>query len=263
MVKYIFLITLLLIGDYAMAAAQINTSRLMLSQLRGGDYAHPGDEEAIDLVLAKVLSIDPNMAEKKTLDVGCGFGGTAQYFKNKGFKHVEGIDIDAAAIAYAQQKYPDISFTVADASHFDKGEFSLIYLFNVAYAIKDKVALLRSLASISKSDGILVLFDYAQETESASEIKDLANKPMYPISFSRIEQSLAETGWEVIETVNMTQQYFDWYAAFNHKLEANVNSLEENFSQEDIAKVRKTFAHILHQLKNKELSGILIIAKKK
>jgi SAM-dependent methyltransferase len=234
----------------------------MLSQLRGGDYAHPGDEEAIDLVLNRIEALDTNIRARETLDVGCGFGGTAQYLKRKGFKLIQGIDIDAAAISYAQQKYPEITFNVADASQFDRGKFSFIYLFNVAYAIKDKRALLKSLASISKPDGILVLFDYAQENESVSEIKDLANKPMYPISFSSIEQTLAETGWNVIETVNTTQQYIDWYTAFNNKLEAKVNELERKFSREDIAKVRKTFAHILYQLNNKELSGILIIAKK-
>ena len=36
------------------SSASPNSMRLLLSELRGGDYAHPGDEEAIDLVLKKI-----------------------------------------------------------------------------------------------------------------------------------------------------------------------------------------------------------------
>jgi len=47
--------------------------------VRGGDYAHAGDRKAIDIVLEKVLSLEPDLKSKAVLDVGCGCGGTAQY----------------------------------------------------------------------------------------------------------------------------------------------------------------------------------------
>jgi hypothetical protein len=33
-----------------------DTPRLLLAKVRNGDYAHPGDEEAIDLLLSRVMS---------------------------------------------------------------------------------------------------------------------------------------------------------------------------------------------------------------
>lgn len=57
----------------------LNSSRLLLSRVRGGDYAHAGDRKAIDIVLEKVLSLEPDLKSKAVLDVGCGCGGTAQY----------------------------------------------------------------------------------------------------------------------------------------------------------------------------------------
>ena len=44
-----------------------------LALIRGGDYAHAGEEEAIELTLS---SVEKNSATQ-ILDAGCGRGGTA------------------------------------------------------------------------------------------------------------------------------------------------------------------------------------------
>lgn len=62
----------------------LNSKRVLLSQLRGGDYAHPGNEEAIDMILSK---LGANVTKGPTLDVGGGFGGTLNYLKQKGFQN--------------------------------------------------------------------------------------------------------------------------------------------------------------------------------
>jgi hypothetical protein len=56
-----------------------NNLRFILFQLRNGDYAHAGEEEAIDLVIKNIS------ATGSVLDVGSGFGGTLNYFHSKGF----------------------------------------------------------------------------------------------------------------------------------------------------------------------------------
>ena len=94
---------------------QPNFARLLLSKLRNGDYTHAGHVEAIDLILKKVITYDNNIYERKTLDIGCGFGGTLHYFKQNGFKDCVGIDFDETAIAYARKKYSDIQFHHLDA----------------------------------------------------------------------------------------------------------------------------------------------------
>ncbi len=78
-----------------------NSARLLLAELRHGDYAHAGDQEAIDLVIQKLLKLNPHIKAGTTLDVGSGFGGTLDYLIQQGFKNTEGIDMDASAVAQA------------------------------------------------------------------------------------------------------------------------------------------------------------------
>ena len=45
----------------------------ILSIIRDGNYAHPGEEEAIELTFQDI----PKNSHRQMLDVGCGRGGTA------------------------------------------------------------------------------------------------------------------------------------------------------------------------------------------
>ena len=72
-------------------------NKSFLSSIRGGDFAHPGEEEAIDLVLSY---IKPKLHET-VLDAGCGLGATADTIGKKTGAIVVGVDLDADAMAYA------------------------------------------------------------------------------------------------------------------------------------------------------------------
>jgi cyclopropane fatty-acyl-phospholipid synthase-like methyltransferase len=52
----------------------------ILALVREGDYAHPGEERAIDLIFSSL----PRDAAREVLDVGCGRGGTADYVRAHG-----------------------------------------------------------------------------------------------------------------------------------------------------------------------------------
>jgi hypothetical protein len=54
------------------------TDKQLLAFIRGSDYAHAGEEEAIDLALRPV----PRRPDQLLLDVGCGLGGTAKYVED-------------------------------------------------------------------------------------------------------------------------------------------------------------------------------------
>lgn len=245
----------------------LNSSRLLLSRVRGGDYAHAGDRKAIDIVLEKVLSLEPDLKSKAVLDVGCGCGGTAQYLYEAGFSHVNGIDLDLAAISYAQRTYPALSFTVADALTIDKiyppSHFSFIYMFNSLYAFPDKLSLLTKLWAVAKPDCLLAIFDYTEKKALPTLLlRDLANKPLYPLHLKEMEQDLIKTGWEVVEVSDITAQYIQWYKELLGKLSNSLSLLGQEFTEQDIAKTTKTFTVLLSSLEEGILGGAILYARK-
>jgi len=64
----------------------------LLALVRGGDYAHAGEEEAIELAFRAV----PKAPQKSILDVGCGRGGTIAFLRA-----ADGVKSPRASIARA------------------------------------------------------------------------------------------------------------------------------------------------------------------
>jgi cyclopropane fatty-acyl-phospholipid synthase-like methyltransferase len=87
--------------------------REFLARVRGRDYAHAGEQEAIELVFENIQ----HQRERRILDAGCGRGGTADFVQRQGFGRVVGIDIKERTIKYAGEKYPDIEFHHLDVIH--------------------------------------------------------------------------------------------------------------------------------------------------
>ncbi len=244
---------------------KINTARALLSKLRNGDYAHAGDRESIDMVIQKVLERSPEIINGYSLDVGSGFGGTANDFYRYGFHNIYGIDIDEASVYYANKNYPHIKFLKTEASNvtslFEAELFSFIYFFNVMYAIEDKKNTLKSLNAIAKPGATLMIFDYIDKGNDFL-LTDLAGNPMYPINLKAFQEDLIGSGWEMLEVIDLSDKYIIWYENLLDKLFQERVSLAQNFSKEDIERVEFTFNRILKWLKEASLGGILIFAKK-
>ena len=84
----------------------------ILSLVREGDYAHPGEEEAIDLVFKNVVK-NPN---RKMLDVGCGLCGTAVYLEKNGYGRVTGIELNPEIVSIVNKRYPNFNIINADVN---------------------------------------------------------------------------------------------------------------------------------------------------
>ena len=73
MKKLLYVVPLLLIGAYFLFAPskakfpKLNQARLILSELRGGDFAHPGDREAVDMVMTKIKQENKNKVDKSNV----------------------------------------------------------------------------------------------------------------------------------------------------------------------------------------------------
>lgn len=244
---------------------KIDNPRLLLAKLRKGDFAHAGDKEAIDIVLAKILSLLKNKQNIKALDVGSGLGGTAAYIKNKTNFDIIGIDIDETAIQHAKKNYADIEFIQCDMSDvknkFQNREFDLIYLFNVFYALPDQENSLKLLAEITKPNGVLVIFDYTCDKEIDFNLKDLAERNMNPVNLQNLKIWLEHSNWDLLEIDDLTQDYIRWYENFLKLMQDNKKNLLTEFSEEAYSKIYSTFTNLLENLKNKKLNGSVVYAQ--
>src|SRR3990167_10845553 len=131
-----------------------------MSYIRGGDYTHPGEEQAI----LETLSPFPKDKNRLILDVACGLGGTANFIQKNGWGKVVGFDIEPASIEYAKQAYPGVEFHVSDVIDVSKTlsdkKFDMICIFSSFLVFNYQKTALKTLHSIAKEDAQLVIFEY-------------------------------------------------------------------------------------------------------
>lgn len=261
----LFIVCPLIACADSLPVPKLNSARSLLSTVRGGDYIHAGDKEAIEIVIQRLLEIAPEIMKGCVLDIGSGLGGTANDMYDVGFQKIYGIDIDQAAVSYAQIRYPHIKFINANANEisdlFFQNEFSLVTLFNVIYAIEDKETLLNQIYSVTKPGGVLVLFDYTSK-DGEFPFQDLSGKVMYPIALNSIQDQLKSSCWEILEVTDLSSQYIDWYKNLLIKISQEHEKLVQVFSEEDISRVTTTFNILLDWLKDFSLGGVVIYAQK-
>ncbi len=256
-----------ILASFSFCQAEVNMARKLLAEVRGGDYAHAGDEEAVFYIAKKVRGFSPEIQNGFYLDVGSGFGGTGHDMYQMGFKKAWGIDIDASAIKYSQEHYPNLQAIVGDAqklSHYFKPAFfSFLSLFNVFYAIEDKKTVIEELSKVAKPGAILVIYDYVSYDESFF-LQDLAGRPMKPMIISSLQKDLHESGWEVLEVEDFSEKYVFWYEEFLQKLSSQEEELlAKKFSEEDKKRVEKTFRTLLSFMHQKSLGGAAVYARKR
>jgi cyclopropane fatty-acyl-phospholipid synthase-like methyltransferase len=251
-----------------MMSGKENNPRILLARLRAGDYAHPGETEAIDIFLThlKTHAFRPLL---HVLDVGCGRGGTAHYLKSTlPAARVYGIDRDEKAIAHAQAKYLDIDFTICDLMEIGvlsyETPFDLIYFFSVFYALsrEQQQAALKKLAAHAQPGTILALCEYINVAQDPGFcLKDFSGISMNPPALPDLRGWLTEAGWEVIDVVDLNAEYQRWYSDFLEKLEARKEALLAEFTEEAYGRVASTFQEILARIKSKQWAGNIVYAK--
>ena len=277
-VLYIYFVIFMSCFNNAYASEKIekkqNSPRDILTKLRGGDYAHAGDKEAIDFVLAKLASHKEKIENGNILDLGSGYGGTADYLYKKGFRKIWGIDHDKNAVKYASSHYKAIKFFPTDAMNlterFRKDFFSFVYMFNVAYAIPDKASLIRNISKTSEPGAILAVFDYSKlkdhvptsKKDKPEIMKDLAGNIMHPIEVAKFNSILKKQGWKILISEDISKEYIDWYEKFLQTIISQRTELLKMHKGKDIEKLANLFNRILFNLKNGSLGGCLIIAEK-
>ena len=113
----------------------------------------------------RLLDIKPSQC--KVLDLGCGSGYYATFWKKLGVTELTGIDIADASVDRLRKKFPEYMFLQADITQADiakriGGLYSIVTLFDVIYHISDDTAALEALktaAGALQPDGVLMLFE--------------------------------------------------------------------------------------------------------
>jgi len=238
--------------------------KLLLSFIREGDYAHAGEEEAIDLIMS-YFSKDKNW---KVLDVACGLGGTAHYIQKHEWGLVTGFDIDEKAIQYAKAKYPNEIFFIADvsniSSHIKFPDFDLICIMNAFFCFPDQLNCLKELRKLAKPSTKLVIFEYTDLIRSdnflANREKNISFNPIKP---NEIDALVNEAGWETTTYVSLDKTFETWYENLLKKIESKKSEIDKRFGKNAANYAWEKYNLMYRRLKNKSIGGCLIILSPK
>lgn len=239
--------------------------KLLLSYLRDGDYAHIGDEEAIELTM---YPISKNIRQN-LLDIGCGLGGTAKYIENNGWGKVTGIDIDNEVIHFALEQYPGIMFYQCDVENvnklFQNMKFDILYAFNAFFCFTSQEKCLKILASVANEDATLVLFDYStygcyKNQNPFNNQPSTIKKCFRPIDMCTIDAMLIESGWKLKNRIDLSEKFLSWYLLFMEKMNQKKDELIYKFQEKTYYEVHESYSKLIALMEKKELGGTIIYA---
>lgn len=109
-----------------------------------------------------IISMLPDVAGKRVLDVGCGSGPISDWVVSRGAAQAVGFDASAAMVRLAQQKQIErATFQVADLARpldfLADASFDLAVASLVLHYLREWVEPLRELRRVLKPQGVLVL----------------------------------------------------------------------------------------------------------
>lgn len=235
--------------------------------LRKGDYAHAGETEAID----KVMAPFPKNNSHLILDVGCGLGGTANYIQENKWGQVVGVDIESDSINYAKARYPEVNFCVADVANIYKVikdvRFDIFCFFNVFFTLSNQQQALSTLYKIAQPKASLAIFDYSDICESG-EINPLLNLDaakniiFIPIKLHDIADMLSKSGWQLTKLVNISYDYQKWYKKLLEGLKHQRQEITRSYGKEYFATAISIYTKIYQSLIDKKSGGVIVYAEK-
>lgn len=235
----------------------------LLATVRGGDYAHAGEEEAIHLLWERL----PKISSQTCLDAGCGRGGTAAFVQSHGWGTVTGVDIDATSIDEASSRHSNVPFHAIDIAEVGRrfpSQFDIIYAFNAFYAFPDQPAALKAFADAAKPDAELCLFDYVDRGGFRDD--PFAQKPesalWQPINLERFPAELEASGWKITGRLLLHDAYRRWYGALMNRFSTQRGTLLGQFPHELVDYATDYYRSMLAAIEQGALGGAIIYAER-
>ncbi len=243
--------------------------KLLLSHIRNGDYAHAGEEEAIEIAMQPIQK----NTSQYLLDVGCGLGGTVDYLKKNGWGQLTGIDISHDLIDYAQKQYADNHFFYQDATDLNETLnhsqlFDVIYSFNAFFCFNNQKNALIKMKNLSKKTAQLILFDYTCEGKYSdknpfakqSSSPSSAGKYFFPIDCTTISATLSSTGWQLVNIIDLTNHFKKWYQQLVAKMDNKKEELIQAFDVATFNELYEGYITLLNLIEQKKLGGGVVYA---
>ncbi len=233
----------------------------LLALVRGGDYAHAGEEEAIDRVFADV----PKRSDRWLLDVGCGRGGTADYVRRGGWGRVVGLDRDGDSLEHARSRYPEVEFVEGDVCEAPRRlsrTFAQIYLFNAYYAFEAQRGALAALRQVAEEGSDLALFDYCDRGGFAADPLEVDGRKIVPrpVEIEAISRDFVTTGWRLVAATFLHEAYRRWYALLVSRIEERAEEIAAAGGEEALRYLRAVYRGILGKIEQGLLGGVLVRA---
>jgi SAM-dependent methyltransferase len=233
----------------------------VLALVRGGDYAHAGEEEAIEMTMRGVWK-NPS---QRILDAGCGRGGTAAYIHRRGWGVVSAFDQDEQSIAEARQTYPDVAFKVCDIFECDRSfgaDFDVITLFNVLYALPDHQKAFSTLSRLQKTGTQLLVFDYFLPEGTGGPALPEGSLPLLPNppQLRTLDTMLENAGWHPVGSEDITDDYTRWYKELVERIQARKTDVENLVGPDGFAFVLRRYSELHDALARGQVRGAIIKA---
>ncbi len=239
------------------------TGKRILALVREGDYAHPGEEEANELLFAGVR---PD-ARRRVLDAGCGGAGSAAWVQARGLGAVTGLEIDTATAALARERHPEVNVVEGDlqrASASLAGPFDLLYSMTAVYAAPDQAAVLRELGALAAPGAELRLLEYADPHGLFAMAT--AGHPSWgwwhPLRPPELPELLTAAGWASVAVRDLHPEFVHWYRDLCERIAAKRHEIARGFGDEWYEFVAREYAGILDMVRAGVLGGVLVTAER-
>ena len=234
--------------------------KMLVSEIRGGDYAHPGEELLIEIVL-KRLSILPNDI---LLDAGSGLGGTAAYIQSKTSAKIVGIDIDKDAITYSKRKYPFCDFyrgRIEDVGKSFKIKFQYIFCFCSLYCCNSIDGCFASLSSAINLNGSIIISDYACHNRELFKMQSVMNDT--PFTVIDYLQAAEKANCHLHYFSDITDRYLTWFDDLIVKIEKFILKTHSPTTHNAACEVKKKCMDIQKALREDSLRGVIMEFRQK
>jgi SAM-dependent methyltransferase len=239
------------------------TGKRLLALVRDADYAHPGEEEANELLFAGVR---PD-ARRRVLDAGCGGAGTAAWVQARGLGAVTGIELDPATAHLARERHPEVTVVGGDlqrAGAVLSGPFDLLYSMTAIYAAPDHTGVFDELGALAAPGAELRLLEYSDPAGrfASATAGDHSWGWWHPLEPPELPEVLAAAGWSSVELRDLQREFVHWYGGLCRRLAAKRHEITSEFGIDWFEFVIREYAGILDMVRAGVLGGLLVRARK-